>query len=55
MLHDVKKEHAHILAITMKENISSIRLLEKLGFRFDKEIAKEGETMQAYMYSTIHW
>jgi ribosomal-protein-alanine N-acetyltransferase len=53
VLQDAGKEHASILAITMKENSSSIRLLEKLGFRFDREIIKEGETLHVYL-STFH-
>ena len=40
VLHDAKNNsnHEHILATTVKENANSIKLLEKLGFRFDKEI-----------------
>jgi ribosomal-protein-alanine N-acetyltransferase len=52
VLDDVKQEHARILAITIKENSSSIRLLEKLGFSFDKEIIKDGEAVQVYLYDT---
>jgi [ribosomal protein S5]-alanine N-acetyltransferase len=37
------QQHECILAITTKENTDSIRLLEKLGLNFDKEIEREQE------------
>jgi RimJ/RimL family protein N-acetyltransferase len=52
-MHDAEKEYGHIVAITVKENISSISLLEKLGFRFEKEIAREGETLLCYEYAVV--
>lgn len=40
--------HTHIVAITLKENTSSISLLEKMGLRFDKEVVDNGETLLLY-------
>ena len=40
-----------ILAITMAENTSSIQLLEKLGFGFDKEVEAGGEVLLQYSIS----
>lgn len=40
--------HAQILATTLKENIDSIRLLEKLGLKFDKAIEVENEELLLY-------
>jgi RimJ/RimL family protein N-acetyltransferase len=42
------KEHTTILATTLSENISSIQLLKKLGFVFNKEIINEQDTLQLY-------
>jgi [ribosomal protein S5]-alanine N-acetyltransferase len=43
--------HNCILAITIKDNSSSIRLLEKLGFVFEKEI--ETEKLLRYALTTV--
>ncbi|MEK6783306.1 MAG: hypothetical protein AABY93_16515 [Bacteroidota bacterium] len=40
--------HTHILATTIKENVRSIKLLEKLGLRFDREINIENEVLWVY-------
>jgi RimJ/RimL family protein N-acetyltransferase len=40
--------HQTILATTIKENVNSIRLLRKLGFTIDKEIANSDETLSVY-------
>lgn len=40
-----------ILATTIKDNSSSIALLEKLGFRFDKQIESGGEELYVYAAS----
>ena len=40
--------HSHILATTMAANSSSIRLLEKLGLQFNKEIEVENKKLQLY-------
>lgn len=40
--------HTHILATTLKENASSIHLLEKLGFIFSSEIDTENEILLLY-------
>ena len=37
-----------ILATTLRDNVRSIRLLERLGFKFDKEIESDAETLQVY-------
>ncbi len=44
--------HSHIVAITLRENTTSIRLLEKMGLRFDKEVDDNGETLLLYSAST---
>lgn len=43
--------HTKILAITMKDNYKSIRLLEKLGLEFEKEIMEDDETLLQYSIS----
>lgn len=45
------KEHDAILAITIPQNVSSIRLLTKLGFVFEKEIAVANEQLHVYKYA----
>ena len=40
--------HTHILATTIPENINSIRLLEKIGLGFDKEIERDSEKLLLY-------
>lgn len=42
-----------LLATTIPENIRSIRLLQKLGFQFDKEIDIEGKKLQVYAISVF--
>ena len=37
--------HTHILATTVKENIRSIKLLERLGLRFEKEIVNQNQRL----------
>ncbi|MEP7255080.1 MAG: GNAT family N-acetyltransferase [Ferruginibacter sp.] len=44
--------HSYILATTMATNGSSIKLLEKLGLQFDKEIEVNDEKLQLYSIST---
>lgn len=39
---------AHILATTIPENISSIKLLKKIGLTFEKEILVEKERLYVY-------
>ncbi len=41
-------EQERILATTLKDNVRSIRLLERLGFKFDREIVSDEETLQVY-------
>jgi [ribosomal protein S5]-alanine N-acetyltransferase len=43
--------HARILASTLKENVNSIRLLEKLGFQYHEEIVKDNEALIVYAKS----
>jgi len=40
--------HTQILATTIKTNVNSIRLLEKLGLRFSEEIVLENELLLVY-------
>ena len=40
--------HEEIVAITMKDNLKSISLLEKLGLRFVKDYNENAEDMQLY-------
>jgi [ribosomal protein S5]-alanine N-acetyltransferase len=42
----------HILATTIPENISSIKLLKKLGLQFDKAIKVEEEALHVYAVAT---
>lgn len=44
-------QHKTLLATTLKENASSIKLLQKLGFSYTKEIINEGDTLQVYSIS----
>ncbi|MEO8569941.1 MAG: GNAT family N-acetyltransferase [Ginsengibacter sp.] len=50
VLNKILKElvHAHILATTVPGNISSIRLLNKIGLVFENEIEVEKEKVQVY-------
>jgi [ribosomal protein S5]-alanine N-acetyltransferase len=50
VLDDAIKQaiHPYILATTIPENENSIRLLEKLGFHFTKEIMPEKEPLLLY-------
>jgi len=41
----------NIAAVTLPENISSIKLLQKLGLQFEKEIAVKNETLHIYSAS----
>jgi ribosomal-protein-alanine N-acetyltransferase len=45
-------KHRTILATTLKENISSIKLLQKLGFKYKEEIQNENDNLQVYSIST---
>lgn len=42
-----------ILATSLKHNLRSIGLLTKLGFKYEKEIIHEGETMNVYSKNKI--
>ncbi len=50
VLNDLAKDDDQtcFLATTLKENMNSIHLLEKLGFNFDKEITVENEKLLLY-------
>jgi [ribosomal protein S5]-alanine N-acetyltransferase len=47
-----EKSLSHILATTIPENISSIKLLEKLGLRFEKEIEVDHQKLFLYAAAT---
>jgi RimJ/RimL family protein N-acetyltransferase len=46
------KSHTAILASVLKENSNSIKLLERLGFEFNREIYVGPEKLQLYSIST---
>lgn len=41
-------ENVNVLAITVPENLRSIKLLQRMGFSYDKELQQDGETLLAY-------
>lgn len=41
-------QHDHILATTIKENTRSVKLLEKLGLKFERVIEEGNETLMLY-------
>jgi RimJ/RimL family protein N-acetyltransferase len=45
-------EYTHVLATTIPENKDSIKLLERLGLRLDKEIEVADEKLHVYQIST---
>lgn len=53
LLNELIKEQdiKAVAAITVKDNINSIRLLEKLGLRFEKEIERDNEILLLYIAS----
>ncbi|MFZ1527769.1 MAG: GNAT family N-acetyltransferase [Ferruginibacter sp.] len=50
VLAEAEKQHETLLASTIPPNKRSIHLLKKLGFRFEKEIEVEKETLHVYIY-----
>ena len=46
------KSHTNLLATTIPQNSSSISLLKKLGFQFEKQIEIENEILHVYLAST---
>lgn len=53
VLHDLANDpkHSRILATTVKENANSIKLLKKLGFRFEKEVENEKDQLCLYVFA----
>lgn len=53
VLQDVVQDpqHTKILATTLKENTSSIHLLQKMGFEFEGEIDTDAEKLLLYAFS----
>ena len=45
----INKLYEHVQAITSKDNFSSVKLLKKLGFRFEKEITIENSKSNVYI------
>jgi [ribosomal protein S5]-alanine N-acetyltransferase len=43
-------QHTKILATTLKNNNSSIQLLQKLGFHFEKEIERDNEKLLVFAF-----
>jgi RimJ/RimL family protein N-acetyltransferase len=54
ILNELRKEMAHsqILATTIKDNVRSIQLLEKLGFRFETILQQEKTILHIYKKDT---
>lgn len=54
VLNKLIREHnlSHIFATTVPENISSVKLLKRIGLAFEKEIEVEKEKLQVYGAST---
>ncbi|MBA3682658.1 MAG: GNAT family N-acetyltransferase [Bacteroidetes bacterium] len=52
VLHDIIKDHPTLLASTFEGNTSSIKLIEKLGFTYQKE-EMEGE-QKVFYYSVTY-
>lgn len=48
ILYEVQKEQEIINAVTVNDNANSIRLLEKLGFKFEKILEHDGEQLHLY-------
>ena len=42
--------HSVLMAITIQSNSSSIKMLERLGFRFDKIISVDGDELASYRF-----
>lgn len=53
VLRDLAKDppHKHFVAITVGDNINSIKLSEKLGLKFSHEFERDGETLSQYIVS----
>ena len=54
ILYQLIREHSlpHILAITLPQNKASIKLLQRLGLTFEKEMEVENEMLHIYGVST---
>ncbi len=48
ILLDLAARMPNLLAITLPENLTSIQLLKKLGFTFEKEVDDNGETLMQF-------
>jgi len=50
ILHKLKQDpnHQTVLATTVPSNVNSIKLLTKMGFKFDKEISVENKALLIY-------
>ncbi|WP_333876045.1 GNAT family N-acetyltransferase [Flavobacterium sp.] len=54
LLTELTKTHETLFAVTMKENQSSIQLLERLGFVREREVEQGGVSLWVYAYSKPH-
>lgn len=48
VLQYLQNSHSTILATTLPDNTSSIKLLHKLGLRFQRQVEANGEMLQLY-------
>ncbi|MBS1587571.1 MAG: GNAT family N-acetyltransferase [Bacteroidetes bacterium] len=48
VIQALQAENASLLAITIPENSRSVKLLQTIGFNFEKELQQDGETLLVY-------
>ncbi len=55
VLKELKKnpEYKQILAITLPDNVSSIKLIERLGFVFEKDIVIDNEELRMFIREQV--
>lgn len=50
--HTIEMGETTLQAITLPENTTSVKLLKKLGFVFEKEIEEKAEKLQVFLFNT---
>lgn len=57
VLNDLMEDSNHqtVLATTRMDNLRSVKLLEKLGFHFEKEMENEKEKLLLYSITVCHY